>query len=457
MIRARYRRIVFFFGRFLFSFAAWDLLLPLLGGRRWARKTRDHRLKKFASAYRSLAVRMGGVLIKVGQFLSSRVDILPVSFTEELEGLQDEVPAEDIQAILQVAESEYGVPIEEKFAWFEETPLASASFGQVHRARLRSDQLQGKWLRSWGLSSTRNLGDNVVVKIQRPNMENIIATDLAALRTVGNWLNRYHPIQKRMNIPALLEEFSRILYEEIDYLMEGSNAEKLAKNFEDYLDIRIPYVIWTHTTKRALTLENVWGIKITDYEAITKAGIDRNAVASRLLNAYLKQIFEDGFFHADPHPGNLFVNPKPESTSGKIEWDLTFVDFGMVGTVPPKLRQGLRELVMGVGTRDTERVIKAYQMMDLLLPNADLQLLKRMEEKAFEQFWGMDMTELSEISFEEMHEFSKEFREIIYEMPFQVPQNIIFLARCVSILSGICTGLDARFNLWNIYHPTQKN
>ncbi len=453
MIQARYRRIVLFFGRFLVSFALWDLVLPLLGGRRWARKTRDHRLKVFASAYRSLAVRMGGVLIKVGQFLSSRVDILPIAFTQELEGLQDEVPSEDIEVILQVAEEEYGVPIREKFAWFEEKPLASASFGQVHRARLRSDQPQGKWYGTWNLSSTRNYGDNVVVKIQRPNMKRIIDTDLSALRTVGGWLNRYRPIQKRMNIPALLDEFSRILYEEIDYLKEGGNAEKLAKNFEDRSDIRIPYVIWSHTTKRALTLENVWGIKITDYDAISAAGIDRNAVASRLLNAYLKQIFEDGFFHADPHPGNLFVNPIPQGSSRKVKWELTFVDFGMVGTVAPKLRQGLRELVMGVGTKDTERVIKAYQMMDLLLPNADLDLIRKMEEKAFEQFWGLDMTELSGISFEEMHEFSKEFRQIIYEMPFQVPQNIIFLGRCVGILSGICTGLDSRFNLWDHLAP----
>jgi len=396
---------------------------------------------------------MGGVLIKVGQFLSSRVDVLPAAFTQELEGLQDEVPAEDIQAILQVAEEEYGVPIYEKFAWFEEKPLASASFGQVHRARLHADQPQGKWFGTWNLSSTRNHGDNVVVKIQRPNMKQIIDTDLAALRTVGGWLNRYQPIQKRMNIPALLNEFSRILYEEIDYLKEGSNAEKLAENFEDRSDIRIPYVVWSHTTKRALTLENVWGIKITDYDAISAVGIDRSAVASRLLDTYLKQIFEDGFFHADPHPGNLFVTPKHQSTSRNVEWELTFVDFGMVGTVPPKLRQGLRELVMGVGTQDTDRMINAYQMMDLLLPNADLELIKKMEEKAFDQFWGMDMTELSGISFEEMHEFSKEFREIIYEMPFQVPQNIIFLGRCVGILSGICTGLDSSFNLWDHLAP----
>ena len=299
----------------------------------------------------------------------------------------------------------------------------------------------------------------MVVKIQRPNIEKIIETDLAALRTVGNWVGRYKPIQRRMNVHALLSEFTRILYEEIDYLAEGSNAETFNENFKGYPGVRVPRVVWSHTTKRALTLENVFGIKITDYDAITEAGISRADVAARLLDTYLKQIFEDGFFHADPHPGNLFVKPLPgrTSSSGAQKWELTFVDFGMVGTVPPKLRQGLREMVVGIGTQDTGRIIHAYQMMDMLLPNADLELLERMGSEAFDRFWGKDMTELNEISFKELEDFSGEFRDIIYDMPFQVPQNVIFLGRCVGILSGICTGLDPKFNVWDHLSPYAQN
>ena len=159
----------------------------------------------------------------------------------------------------------------------------------------------------------------VVVKVQRPNIEKIIATDLAAIRTVGGWIKRYPPIRKRANIPGLITEFTRVLYEEIDYLAEGKNAEIFAANFSNDPGVLVPKVIWTHTTKRVLTLEDVRAIKITDYDEITAAGISRSEVAGRLLNTYLKQIFEDGFFHADPHPGNLFVKPLDKTDDGSSE------------------------------------------------------------------------------------------------------------------------------------------
>jgi predicted unusual protein kinase regulating ubiquinone biosynthesis (AarF/ABC1/UbiB family) len=297
----------------------------------------------------------------------------------------------------------------------------------------------------------------VVVKIQRPNIETIIATDLAALRTVGFWLKRYQPISKRVDVPALLAEFTRVLYEEIDYITEGHNAETFAAIFTDNPGVRVPGVVWTHTTKRALTLEDVGAIKITDYDAITAAGIDRAEVAKRLFNTYLKQIFEDGFFHADPHPGNLFVTPIDHSSDGdqsdEVDWQLTFIDFGMVGRLPNKLREGLRELVIGVGLQDATRVVKSYQLLGVLLPNADLTLLEKAGAKMFEMFWGRNMSELQDVSLDEMHEFAEEFRDLMYSMPFQIPQDIIFLVRCVGILSGMCTGLDPDFNLWEGLAP----
>jgi len=444
MIRHRYRRIVFFFARLLISFIFWDLALPHLGLGAWARRTRAERIRRSAEAFRNLAVQMGGVLIKVGQFLSTRVDVLPKEFTDELAGLQDEVPAEDYSDILRVAEAEYGVALQEKFLEFEATPLAAASLGQVHRARILHRGLSGadEWMEL-----------KVVVKIQRPNIEALIATDLAALRTVGAWLHRYRPIRRRANIPALLDEFTRILYEEVDYLAEGRNAEIFAENFKDDPGVRVPTVIWTHTTKRALTLEDVYAIKITDFEAIAEAGIDRAEVASRLLDTYLQQIFEDGFFHADPHPGNLFVSPlemSGDNAQGQLKrpWQLTFVDFGMVGRLPPNTKHGLRELLIGVGTRDAARVVKAYQMLGILLPEADLELLEKAEEKLFERFWGKTMSELQHLSPQEIRQYASEFRELLYTMPFQVPQDFIFLVRTVGILSGLCTGLDPQFNVW---------
>ena len=245
---------------------------------------------------------------------------------------------------------------------------------------------------------------------------------------------RYKAIQKRIDIPALLVEFSTVLYQEIDYLAEGRNAEKFAENFAEIPGVRVPAVVWSHTSKRVLTLEDVYAIKITDYDEIEAAGIDRGEVATRVFDVYMRQIFEDGFFHADPHPGNLFVDPQPNGE--QAAWQLTFVDFGMVGQITPAIREGLREIVIALGTKDSGRLLKAYKLLNILLPGADLELIQQAEAAAFERFWGKSMDELTEISFDEMHDFAKEFKELAFEMPFQMPQNLIFLLRMVAILSG---------------------
>lgn len=197
MIQVRYRRITWFFARLLISLAFWDILLPRLGLRGFSKRSRSKRLQKAAISYRSLAIQMGGVLIKVGQFLSSRVDILPPEFTRELTGLQDEVPAEKYLKIRQVIEAEFEKPLSDIFMSFDQQPLAAASLGQVHIAKLRSSAKEQ-------IENGPGCRD-VVVKILRPNIEQVIETDLAALRTVGIWLNRYRPIRRRANVPALLE------------------------------------------------------------------------------------------------------------------------------------------------------------------------------------------------------------------------------------------------------------
>ena len=458
-LRQRYRRIIFFFARVLISLIFWDLLLSNLGFRSWAQRNRRKRLERFAAQYRQLAIDMGGVLIKVGQFLSARVDVLPDEITDELAGLQDEVPPEEFSDILRVLETEFNSPLNELYLEFNETPVAAASLGQVHQAKLNFDEPTN----NNNAPPKDNRPAKVVVKIQRPDIESIIATDLAAIRTVGKWLQRYKPISKRANIPALIQEFSRTLYEEIDYLAEGKNAEVFGSNFRHRPGVRVPAVVWSHTTRRVLTLEDVTAIKITDYGSITTSGLDLAEVADRLFQTYLQQIFEDGFFHADPHPGNLFVSPQPippwgrstdyQDSHNTSDWQLAFVDFGMVGRVPPNLRDGMREMAIAVGTRDAARMVKSFQIMDVLLPSANLELIEQAEAKMFEQFWGKSMTELKEISHEEMRDAMLEFRELMYDMPFQIPQDMILLGRCVAILSGMCTGLNPQFNLWEGLEP----
>ena len=358
---------MWFFARATASFIFWEIVLPRIGLRQLSRRTRSPRFKKIASQFREMAIRMGGVMIKVGQFLSARLDVLPAEITDELSGLQDEVPAEDFEAIHKLAEAEFGAPLDEIFERFEAEPLAAASLGQVHRARLRVDAPEAEQFR------------DIVVKIQRPFIDQLIDVDFSALRRFGGWLQHYEPIRKRVNVPALIEELSETVHREIDYLAEGKNAETFAENFKDRERVHVPRVVWSRTTQRALTLENVYAIKITDYDAITAAGIDRDEVAEVLLDTYLKQIFEDGFFHADPHPGNLFVTPIPATKRRKASWRLTFVDFGMVGDVPENLRDGLRELLIGVGTRDAARVVRGYQTLGVLLPSADTKLLEQAE------------------------------------------------------------------------------
>jgi predicted unusual protein kinase regulating ubiquinone biosynthesis (AarF/ABC1/UbiB family) len=458
MLKKRYRRIIFFFARILVSTIYWDLILPRIGFGRYSRATRSARYQKIARRYRSLAIQMGGVLIKVGQFLSARVDVLPAVVTDELAGLQDEVPSENFSDIRSVAESEFGMLIQDKYFKFEEEPLAAASLGQAHLAVIEMSEEQARTL----INDSRASDENqpvlypVVVKIQRPNIEQIIATDLAALRTVGGWIKRYPPIRKRANISALIAEFTRTLYEEIDYLAEGRNAETFATNFISQSGVLVPKVIWSHTTKRVLTLQDVRGVKITDYDEITAAGIDKSEVASRLCDTYLKQIFEDGFFHADPHPGNLFVMPGVGNNDNNLpsrDWKLTFIDFGMVGRMKPEIRDGLREMLIGIGIQDPARVIKAYQILGILLPGADTELLEKAEAEMFRRFWGKGMDELTHITADEIHEMAYEFREVIFNLPFQLPQDLIYLGRAIGILSGMCTGLDPHMNVFEHLGP----
>jgi len=468
MYRNRYRKITFFFGRHLLNILILDLILPHIGFRTWSEKSRPSRLGNIARQFRELAIDMGGVLIKVGQFLSTRVDVLPPEFINELIGLQDEVPPEDFKAIREVVEIEFSSELEMVFYSIDPTPLAAASLGQVHKAKLFKslNQRFGTSPIKSSINQNRLPDDliSVVVKIQRPDIEKIIDIDLRALQTVGGWLQRYRPIKRRINLPALLNEFTRILHEEIDYINEGKNAEIFASNFNNVPQVRVPEVIWSHTTKRVLTLENVWGIKISDFDGMSKAGVARSDVANLLIDTYLKQIFEDGFFHADPHPGNLFINPIPimppipagnvhRLHNSEVFWQLTFVDFGMAGIIPDNMKEGLRELLIGIGTKDISRVIKSYQMMNIILPGADIDQLKQAGADVFELFWGRNMSELTQVRTEDVIKITKDYRQLIYSLPIQIPQNIIFLGRAIGILSGICTGLDPEFNLFDHLAP----
>ncbi len=424
-VRRRHFRVLGFFARAFAGVAWWDLILRRLGFRRLANDTAAARYRRTAARFRLLAADLGGVWIKVGQFLSSRVDVLPESITAELSGLQDEVAPEPFEAMRSVLEAELGAPLATLFAAFDPQPLASASLGQVHRARLVG-------------------GETVVVKIQRPGIHELIAVDLAALKIVIGWLKRYPPIRRRADLDVLFGEFSRTLWEEVDYLAEADNAVRFGQMFAGEAEVRIPAVHRSHTTARVLTLEDVYFIKITDYAAIEAAGVDRAVAAARLLRVYLRQIFQEGFFHADPHPGNLFVEPL-----GQGRWRLVFVDFGMVGQLQPQAKGALRELAIAVGARDAGRMLKGLRDLGVLLPGADeARIQEAVQATLFDRFWGMSMRDMMRIHPDEFRRYAGRFRDLLFEIPFQLPGDLIFLGRCVAILSGMCTGLDPAFNVF---------
>jgi len=440
--RGRYLRVVRYFAGAFAHLIFWELVLRRIVGRRFVERSAEQRWGRLARRFRSLAVELGGVLIKLGQFLSIRVDVLPRAVTNELAGLQDEVAAERLADIQGVIEAEYGQRIDQIFPRFAPEPEAAASLAQVHRARLLT-------------------GDEVVVKVQRPRIDEIVETDLRAIRTATRWLKRYRPISRRVDLDRLYDEFSGTTRRELDFVAEAENAERFALNFADDPRIRIPSVFAQTSTRRVLIMENVASIKITDFEAMEAAGVSRQEVARCLFDTYLTQVFVHNFVHADPHPGNLFVQPLPagRGAHGYNEPDtgtpflLTFVDFGMVATIPERVRPHLRDYLVGFVTKDSARVVRAYQGAGMLLPSADLARLEEVQRELMERYSGLSFQQLQQLAMTEWHSLAREYRDILYEMPFQLPTDLLFAGRAISILFGMATSLDPDFDPWKAVEP----
>jgi predicted unusual protein kinase regulating ubiquinone biosynthesis (AarF/ABC1/UbiB family) len=439
----RYRKVRWFFARAFLHVIWWDIILnrPVL---RWFRTPPLPRWQKIARRYRLLAVEMGGVLIKLGQFLSIRVDILPPEVTGELAGLQDEIPPEPLAEIIAQIEEDFDCPISEIFDWFAPEALAAASLAQVHLARLIS-------------------GQEVVVKALRPRIDVLVETDLAAIAQALRWLKYYRRVSDRVNLDWLAEEFTRITRSELDFKAEGQNAEKFAEDFAENPLVYVPKVYWDYSAPRTLTLENVSYIKIGDLAGIDAAGISRTAVAQTFYSIYMEQIFATNFVHSDPHPGNIFIKPllHPEENRSTgfhprdfvpyqpdRPFQIVFVDFGMVATIPERLRAALREYAIGVGTRDAHRVVKSYDDAGVLLPNADRKRIEEATADMFQRLWGVRMGQVREMATAEAQYFMHEYRDLVYDAPFQFPADMLFVVRAVGILSGMATNLDPEFDPW---------
>jgi len=434
----RYLRIVaFFLGLVAQAVILYLVIQPVLG-HDFVSRGEEQRFRRWARQFRSLAVALGGVMIKLGQFISSRVDILPPAITNELADLLDEVPPVPFAVMEPTLRQELGPDWRSRFATLDEEAVAAASLGQAYRGRLAS-------------------GERVVVKVQRPGIADTVYTDLRALEVVARVGMRFPFIRRRANLPLLLEEFGRVLWQELDYEHEAANAERFAALFRDDHGVYIPAVYREHTTRRVLTLEDVTAIKLSDYEAIEAAGIDRRTVAQRLLNTYLTMVFVHHFFHADPHPGNIFIYPLPadgqEWSPGQRPFYLIFVDFGMTAELTPALVAGLRETLISLITRDSQRLVRSYQQLGVVLPDADLERIRIASDAVFNRVWGLRMTEITHLDPTVLREIGREFNDLLFSLPFQVPQDFIYLARAVGILIGMCTGLDPDFDPWRSVQP----
>jgi len=444
----RYRKLRAFVQRTFLHVLWWDVLLagPVL---RRFRRPADERWRQIARRYRSLAVEMGGVLIKLGQFLSIRVDLLPQEVIRELSGLQDEVPPERFEDVARQIEEDFGLPLSQVFSWIDPEPVGAASLAQVHHARLPG-------------------GEPVVVKALRPGIDVLVETDLAAVGLALRLLRFSRRVRTRVDLPRLAAEISSTTLRELDLTQEADNAERFARDFADDDRVYIPRVFRERTARRTLTLENVGYLKMGDLASLERAGIDRSEVARVLYRIYMQQLFVHHFVHADPHPGNLFVRPLPLPGEAPFApgdpvpppplgdtrpFQVVFVDFGMVAVIPENLRGAMREYVIGLGTRNPARVVQAYQSAGVLLPGADIHRLEEIHEELFDRFWGVSIGNLRNVALSEARYFLRQYRDLLYEIPFQVQVDLLFASRAVGLLAGLSTQLDPKFDPWSETMP----
>ena len=379
--------------------------------------------RRNAVMIREEAIRMKGVMIKVGQFLSSRIDFLPDEYIAELSQLQDQVPPHEYEGIRTQIVNSLGAPPEEIFSSFEEIPMAAASLGQVHRAALAD-------------------GRDVAVKVQYPDIDKVIETDI---RMFGVLIRLLHGRYGHINLRVLHEEFSRIIRAELDYMQEGKNAERFRENFRDDERVIIPSVDWEHTRGKVLTLEFVGGTKITDCGAVTASGIDCREVVNLLAEAYSKMIFVHGFFHGDPHPGNIFIREGPE---------LIFVDFGMVQAMPDGLKRELRSFANAVVESNARKIIESMEAMGFIIEGADYDALTGVAQSLVDKYRNISPAELKALTVDDISmEISNVFSIIRY---IQIPNNFILLGRTIGILNGIAFRLNPEINIIEIGKPYIK-
>jgi predicted unusual protein kinase regulating ubiquinone biosynthesis (AarF/ABC1/UbiB family) len=411
-------------------FDIWRFVLLLmlrlwLNGKKWSypggysQEKLLERQKTQAAWIKDNCLELGPTFIKVGQLFSTRADLFPGPYVGELTKLQDQVPAFGFEQVCSIIEKDLGRPIHKLFLSFDKVPIAAASLGQVHKAQLLS-------------------GEVVVVKVQRPGLKQLFTIDLEILKKIAQYFQNHPRWGKGRDWAGIYQECCRILWLETDYLNEGRNADIFRRNFRDHDWVKVPRVYWRYTSRRVLTLEYVPGIKISQYQDLETAGLDRKVLARLGAKSYLEQILHHGFFHADPHPGNLAVNEQGA---------LIFYDFGMMGEIKTNVRQGLMDVLFGIAERSSDRVVGALINLGALTPTGDMAPVRRSIQFILENLMDKPFEEQSVSS------ISEDLYEIAYDQPFRFPATFTFVMRAFSTLEGVGKGLDPDFNFMEVAQP----
>jgi predicted unusual protein kinase regulating ubiquinone biosynthesis (AarF/ABC1/UbiB family) len=381
------------------------------------------RLEKQAVWLRESLIDLGPTFIKIGQALGTRADLLPLEYVKELQKLQDQVPAFPSSEAFAIIEAELGHSLHESYKEIDAEPIAAASLGQVYRARLHT-------------------GQEVAVKVQRPNLQSTISFDVAILFRLVKLTNRFFPkANENADWEGMLREFHSTIFEEMDYVKEGRNADRFRYNFRTWRAIRVPKIYWTHTNTRVLTLDFIRGTKVVDLEGLRANRISPVKVNRMLIRTYLKQLLEDGFFHADPHPGNLLV-----MDSGH----LAFFDFGMVGRISPTLQTQMIDAFFHVVGRDVKGLGQDIINLNFLKPGIDPETVRPVVESMFTHYLNL---KLGEVNFKEL---TYDLAEVIYEYPFRLPSNFTYIMRALMTLEGIGVVTDPGFSFFETAKPFAK-
>jgi len=372
-----------------------------------------------AAQLRQVLTHLGPTFIKVGQALSTRPDLVRRDFLEELTKLQDQLPPFPNSIAFAIIETELERSIDEIYSYFSEQPIAAASLGQVYRARLYS-------------------GEEVAVKVQRPNLLTVICRDLVLMRWAARWLQRILPLNLGHDLILIVDEFGHKLFEEIDYLHEGRNAEKFAANFQDDERIKVPAIYWRFSSNRVLTLEWINGFKLTDLDRLRQANLDADQLIEIGVTAGLQQLLEYGFFHADPHPGNLFALP---------DGRMAYIDFGMMDQLPQDTKETLVDSVVHLINQDYEHLAEDFIKLGFLTPDIDIRPIIPALEAVLGEALGSQVREFN------FKTITDRFSELMYEYPFRVPASFALIIRSLVTQEGLALSLNPDFKIVDVAYP----